>query len=171
MQQPPSPSSLSANPAVFEPYAPPAAPVPFPPAPEGALPGPAVALYSANQVALATFLGAPLGGAVVLALNERRLFRPRAAVIAIVLGVVASAALLGLAFLLPSGAPSGPIGLLPILVVRGIAQRRQRALVDAHVASGGKRASSWAAAGIGLACLAGILVCLFAIAVIVGLLT
>jgi hypothetical protein len=104
-------------------------------------------------------------------LNERRLGRPRAALIAVALGVLATAATLGLAFLLPDGAPSAPLGLLPLIVLRAIAQRRQRALVDAHIAAGGKPASSWAATGIGLACLVAVLVPVFVVAVIAGMLS
>jgi hypothetical protein len=170
MQPPPVPPSPSAHPAVFQPYAPPAAaPAPFAPPTDGALPGPAVALYTPNQVALAAFLGTALGGTVVLALNERRLGRQRAAVVSVLLGVLATVVILGLAFVLPKNFPGAPLGLLPLLVLRGIAQKRQRAFVDAHIAAGGKRASSWAAAGIGLLSVTAAFVPVFVIAVIVGI--
>jgi hypothetical protein len=77
----------------------------------------------------------------------------------------------GIAFALPEGTPSAPFGLVPILALRAIAQSRQRALVDAHVAAGGKRASTWAAAGIGVASLTAILVPVFVVAIIVGILS
>jgi hypothetical protein len=154
--------------ATFNPYLPPAAPGAFAPPQQGTLPGAAIPLYTANQVALAAFLGTPLGGAVVIASNERRLGRPRAALLALGLGVLALAALAGIALLLPDGVPSVGLGWLPVLAIRAIAQKRQRALVDAHLAAGGRRASSWAAAGIGLACLVAAAVSVFAIAIVFG---
>jgi hypothetical protein len=172
MQPPPLPPSPSANPAVFQPYAPPAAaPAPFVSTAEGTLPGPAVALYTPNQVALAAFLGTALGGSVVLAMNERRLGRRQAAVVSILLGLLATALTVGLAFVLPKNFPGAPMGLVPLLVLRGIAQKRQRAFVDAHIAAGGKRASTWAAAGIGLLSVVVVLVPVFVVAVIVGILS
>jgi hypothetical protein len=171
MQPPPVQPSPDAHPAVFQPYAPPAAP-PAPAVPAtGALPGPAVALYSPNQVALAAFLGTALGGSIVLALNERRLGRGRAALVSVLLGVLATAVTVGLAFVMPKGVPGAPLGLLPLIVLRGIAQQRQRVFVDAHIAAGGKRASSWAAAGIGLASIAVVFVPVMVVAVIVAMAT
>src|SRR5262249_29178774 len=131
-------------------------------APGGAtLPGAAIALYSANQVALATFFGTLLGGGVLLAINERRLGRAPAALWSIVLGALGSLALLGIAFVLPDNFPSPPLGIGSIVAMRAVAQQRQQALVQAHVVAGGKRGSSWVAVGVGLASLAAILVPLF----------
>jgi hypothetical protein len=138
---------------------------------DGALPGPAVALYTPNQVALAAFLGTALGGAIVLALNERRLGRQQAALVSVLLGLLATAVIVGLAFLLPKNFPGAPLGLLPLIALRGIAAQRQRAFVDAHIAAGGKRASSWAAAGIGLLTVVVIFVPVFVVALIVGMMS
>ena len=171
---PPHPSTQNDS-AVFQPYAPPGAlggrgqPHGFAPpvaAAPGMLPGAAVALYSANQVALATFLGTPLGGSVIMAINERRLGRPQAAVLAVVLGALASAVLVGIGFLLPDGAPTAPLGLVTVVGLRLIAHKRQHAIVDAHTIAGGKRGSGWAAAGIGIASAIVVLVPVFVIAVI-----
>ena len=138
-------------------------------APQGMLPGAAVPLYSANKVALATFLGTPLGGSVIMAINERRLGRSQAAVLIVLLGALASAALIGIGFLLPDGAPSAPLGLVTVVGLRLIAHKRQHAIVDAHTIAGGKTGSGWAAAGIGLASAVVVLVPVFVIALIVVL--
>ena len=53
------------------------------------------------------------------------------------------------------------LGFLPLVVARVISQHRQGALVAEHFGFGGKKGSSWAAAGIGLACLSLVLVVLF----------
>jgi hypothetical protein len=152
------------SPAGFSPYAPPA----FHAQP-GALPGAQVVLYSPTHVAIAAFFGTALGGAVVLAINERRLGRPQAATLAVILGVLASAALLGIGFLLPDNFPSAPLGLLPLIALRTIAQQRQGELVKAHAQAGGKMGSGWTAFGLGLACLAAVLVPCVVLAVIAGL--
>jgi len=127
----------------------------------GAAPGggsgpasPHVALFTPGHVMLATFLGTPLGGAAVLALNERRLGRSSAVTTTLFVGVVATALLLTLSFLLPDDLPVGQfLGLGVLLATGQIARHRQGALVNAHLAAGGKKASGWAAAGIGLAIL------------------
>src|SRR4051794_29739018 len=58
-------------------------------------------LYSANLVALAAFLGGPVGGSVVMAFNFVRLGRTAAAVGIVALGAVAAVGLVALAFVLP----------------------------------------------------------------------
>jgi len=160
-EMPPPPEGM---PNAFQPYAPPATPAdPRGSDARGSLPGAAVPLYSANQVALATFFGTVLGGSIVLALNERRLGRSQAALVAVALGVLGTLVVVGLAFVLPDGAPSAPFGLVSILALRAIAARRQQALFDQHVGFGGKRASSWAAFGLGLASLVVVFVPIFVI--------
>ena len=169
--------------AVFQPYAPPASyqgaapfPNPYaqvqaPPVVMPGLPGAHVSLFNPNLVGLATFLGSALGGAVILAINDHRLGRRHAAVVTVILGALASAITVGIGFAMPEGIPSAPIGIVPILIMRVIAQKRQGALVSAHIAAGGKQGSGWAVAGIGLASLAAVLIPAFVIAVIVAVIT
>jgi hypothetical protein len=154
-------------PAAFSPYAPPAT-APFGAAPAIGLPGANVVLYKPSHVALATFLGTPLGGSIVLALNERRLGRKQSAVIALLVGVVTAAALVGLAFALPKNVPGAPLGIAAIVAMRFWAQKRQAAVVSAHHTAGGKIGSAWAAAGIGLASLTAVMVPVFVIAFVVA---
>jgi len=165
---PPNAPGPPGLPAGFSPYAPPAS-APFEGPPAGALPGAHVVLYTPNQVTLATFLGAPLGGSILLAINERRLGRPQSAVVAVIVGVVAAVALVGLAFALPNNVPGAPLGLAPIIAMRLWAQKRQQAAVQAHAAAGGKIGATWAAAGIGVASLTAVLVPVFVIAVLVAI--
>jgi hypothetical protein len=172
MQSPSAPPDASIPlpprvPVAFSPYAPPAT-APFGGAPAIGLPGADVVLYTPNHVALATFLGTPLGGSIVLALNERRLGRGRSAVVALLVGVVTAAALIGIAFALPKDVPGAPLGLVPILAMRFWAQKRQAAVVSAHHTAGGKIGSAWAAAGIGLASLTAVMVPVFVIAFVVA---
>ncbi len=144
------------------PYAPP--PGPYLPAPPGfgAPPGPR--LHTANGVALATFLGAPLGGALVLADNERRLGRTGTAALTVVLGLVATALLIGVAFLLP--AIGSPIPIVSILVMRQLAIAR---LKTAPPAPPGLPLSAWLSAAAGAVALGFLAVVVVAGALVVTL--
>lgn len=127
----------------WSPYAPPQAPVPSP--------GPAGApVYTPNQIALATFVGSPFAGTVLLALNERRLGRARLALPTLLVGFFASAALVGIGAVLPDGVPTMPFALVGIFGMRGVAHLRQQALVAEHLARGGRKGSGWTAFGIGV---------------------
>ena len=118
-----------------------------------------VALYTSGQVVFATFLGTPLAGAILMALNENRLGKPRVAAGTVFVGVVASALLVTASFLLPDSVPGARfLGLGALFVIGAIARARQGESVRRHLASGGAKGSSWAAAGIGLAALVVILV-------------
>jgi hypothetical protein len=93
------PPPLDLSPARFD-VSPPPAPPSVPPRlvvapfPADVPPGGARArprLYSPAAILGATFFGGPLGGMLILALNYRTLRRPRAAVGAVLVGVLASA--------------------------------------------------------------------------------
>jgi hypothetical protein len=108
------------------------------------------ALYTPGHVGLATFLGTPFAGSVIMALNEHRVGRTGAAVKTALAGFVGTGLLLAVATLLPDGIPRFPISVGPLLLMMAIARGRQEAFVRQHHAMGGKRGSGWAAAGIGL---------------------
>jgi hypothetical protein len=135
---------------------PPGAPAELWPAPPEAS-GPPYRLYSPGHVALAAFLGGPIGAFVLLALNYKRLGRGAATAITALCGLVTVAALVALNLKLPESAPALLLG-LPVLLVLWLAARMlQGAAFDGHVRQGGEPASGWAAAGFGL--LGGILFC------------
>jgi hypothetical protein len=158
-------ASPTPPPGPVNPYAAPHASPQMGPAPPG------VALYTSGHVALAAFLGTALGGAIVLGINEHRLGRKHAVLPTIGLGVLASAALMGLAFVLPDSFPSAPLPLATVVALHAIARARQGAALHLHLGAGGKKASGWAAAGIGLLCLLIVLVPTVVIAVVIELLT
>lgn len=121
-----------------------------PPAPPVA-PGPkaGTVLYTPNQMVLATFLGAPLAGSILLAINEQRLGRPRGVLAALAVGFGLTALVVGLAFALPDNFPGLPLTLLGMGALRGIAQTKQAGEISRHLQWGGRKGSGWAAAGIG----------------------
>ena len=147
-------------PSAANPYLPPYTANPYAAPQAGPSPAPAfglplanrldAALYAPNLVGLATFLGSPFGGSVIMAINEHRVGRTRAAVKTVVAGFVGTGLLFALAALLPTGVPRFPFSLGPLLLMMFIARTRQDAFVRQHHARGGKRGSGWTAAGIGL---------------------
>ncbi|HEX2689673.1 MAG TPA: hypothetical protein VHN14_23810 [Kofleriaceae bacterium] len=107
-------------------------------------------MYSAGQVCLATFIGGPLGGGWLMALNYKRLGQPGKARVAVGLNVLAIVALTAIGFATPGWSMSG-LAIGSIFGMRALAKSLQGAAYDRHVQAGGSRGSSWRAAGIGLA--------------------
>jgi hypothetical protein len=126
------------------------------PAATGLPPAPGYALYPPNAATLATFLGGPIAGTVVLAKNYYRLGRPSAGRQALLWGVLATAALIGLGFALAGRSPGMLLALVPVVVVAQLAKTLQGEAFERHKQAGGPVASMWKAAGIGLVTLAGV---------------
>jgi hypothetical protein len=110
-------------------------------------------LYSPMAVGLATFLGAPVAGSVIMALNYRRLGKPASARSAVIYGVIATAALIALGFVLPPQMPTSAIAVASIIAMAQVAKTLQGEALDLHKSAGGRIASIWKAAGVGLASL------------------
>lgn len=122
----------------------------YPPPAAVAGPNAATVLYTPNQLVLATFLGAPIAGSILMAVNEQRLGRPKGVITSLAIGVALTAVVVGLAAILPDNFPGLPLGLLGMGAIRGVAQMKQAEAVARHLQWGGRKGSSWAAAGIGL---------------------
>ncbi len=114
---------------------------------------PSYPIYSPGQVAAATFLGSPIAGGWLLALNYKRLGEPRSARAALGLSVLALAALLAIAYVVPERAMSS-LGLIPVVVMYWIAKSLQDAGYQRHLARLGRTGSNWRVLGIALASLA-----------------
>jgi hypothetical protein len=114
------------------PYAPPESPIEPPPAPaEVRLFGPAV--IAAHAVLLA-----PLVGAILAAINHRRLGNAQALRRTLLLFVAPSALLLILAVAAPSGS-ARPLRYLFGIALAWMLFREHKPLVDKHLAAGGKK--------------------------------
>lgn len=129
----------------------------------------ATRLYTPGHVSLATFLGTPLAGSVIMAMNESRLGRKATALKTALLGIAGTIVLLIISFALPDNFPAFPINIGTLLLMGWIARSRQGATVARHIAAGGRPASGWAAAGIALLCLLVTIVPLFVIFVAIEL--
>jgi formate-dependent nitrite reductase membrane component NrfD len=62
-------------------------------------------LYWPGHIAWATFLGAPIAGCVLLALNYKRFGDATAATLALIVGLIGTVVLLAIAFVLPDNFP------------------------------------------------------------------
>jgi hypothetical protein len=148
--QPDPPLDRGFAPPPPPPYTPPGYPPP-PPFAAAAYPAPpGYRLYSVNAVALATFLGSPLAGAVVMAINYARLGRGGSARMAVVLGLIGTAAVFAIAFVLPDKVPNVVIWLPQLLGMQAIAKALQGPAIEDHARRDGRAASNWKAAGIGM---------------------
>lgn len=121
-------------------------------------------LYSPGAVGLATFIGSPIAGTAVMAINYRRLGRSGSATKAVVWGLVATAALLALSFALSSHATGLPLAIVPVVIMLQLARSLQGPTFDRHKAAGGPVASMWKAFGIGVVSLVAVLAICFSIA-------
>ena len=129
-------------------------------------PPPAYRLYTPGQVTLATFLGAPVAGSVLLASNARRLRSRSSPGLTVAFGVAGTLLLFALAYLLPDNVPSTVLPIGYTVAMYQVARQLQGFRVDSHLAAGGRKRSWWAAAGIGLAFMILVLLIAFAIALL-----
>ncbi len=116
---------------------------------------PAYKLFSPRQVVLATFLSNTLGGTVVLALNYWALGKARAAWVTLAVGTLITAVIMGVLLSLPErlgNAPTLVTHLAALSFIWGAAQVLQGDRFAQHLRQGGRRASTWGAAGIGVLC-------------------
>lgn len=111
---------------------------------------PSYQFYSPGAVALATLLGGPAGGFLVLILNYWSLRRWAAAWVTAAVGLLVCAALIPVLLRLPDKSPANCIGLPIILVLYAAALWLQGPHLKQHLLQGGERASLWKAAGWGL---------------------
>ena len=111
-------------------------------------------LYSVWAVVLATFLGSPLAGGVLLSMNCRRLSQPRAIRDIFLWTGLLTVGSLFLSRLLPQEQRMLEALLvgLQVFVMYFLATRLQGRALALHIQQGGELASYWSAIVIGIAC-------------------
>jgi hypothetical protein len=136
-------------------------PLPFPPhwPQQGGAQKP---LYAVGHIATATFLGSPLAGCILMALNYRRL-DPDKSVLTIILGILATGILLAFVFVLPDNFPNAVLPAAYTGAMAWVAEMKQGPAIRTATAAGEPKASHWRAIGIGLATLISLMLVLFAI--------
>ncbi len=115
-------------------------------------------LYSPQQIGVAAFIGTPLPACWMLAQNYMALAQRSQARGALIWGVLGTAALLAIAFILPEKFPKTIVPLAYSFALRELAKQRQGADFKAHLVAGGLRQSNWRVAGVAFAGLALVLV-------------
>jgi hypothetical protein len=111
---------------------------------------PAHKLYDVGAVGVATLLGTPVAGSILMALNYRRLGKTRAAVMTFLAGIGVTVFDIAAFFFLP-GAWRWALPLVGVLTTFYFAIKVQGPLVKQHVSQGGKRGSLLIALGLGAA--------------------
>lgn len=117
------------------------------------------ALHSTGSVALATLLGSPIAGAIVLAISLNRLNRKTAAWIVLVAGAMLTIFLMVISIFetLGNDIPSSVYVWPQIFGAWFVSRQLVGNAVDQQRQAGGQIASRWIAAGIGVLSLAGVL--------------
>lgn len=119
---------------------------PLPPPPKA----PPVTLYDAGTVGLATFLGSPFAGCVIMAMNFHRMGSSAAAVVTILLGLLATTAIIAAAAMLPNNAAALGLSVGGLVATFLIAKQTQGPVIELHRLAGGKIGSGWMAAAVAL---------------------
>jgi hypothetical protein len=118
-------------------------------------PPPSTALakvYTPQQVAIASFVGGPLGGCLLLASNYAALGRRSARTQAIVWGAVGTVLVLALGLALPKNFPCQALPAAYTISLYQFAKTRQGPEYEARLVAAGHQ-SHWKAFGIGMASL------------------
>lgn len=141
-------------------------PSPIPNAePEAQPPVPSYTLFDASAVTIATLLGAPVAGTILMAVNYRRLGKEVNAAVAFLIGLTVTILAIISGNVIPASALYA-VPLVLLLSMRSIAQTLQGPAVQQHVSSGGRLGSRWVAFGLGIGSLAILMVGLFILFVI-----
>ena len=105
-------------------------------------------LYHPGTIAAATAMGSPLAGAIIMALNYRRLGQPKAAWCTIMIGIILTILVIALGLTVFKSIPRQFIILTEGLGAYFICKVLQGQAFEQHMKSGGVRASGWGALGI-----------------------
>ena len=110
-------------------------------------------LFSVGQIVLATFLGAPIAGFLLLARNYQRLGNKAYARVSLLWGVVATAVLLTVTWYLPENFPNAALPVAYCIAMRVVVNYLQGATIETHLATGGMKGSWGRVIVVGLICL------------------
>ncbi len=116
-------------------------------------PTPPFKLFDSNSVGLATLIGGPVAGSLLMAINYRRLGFMGKAIAALVIGAIVT----GLAIMIGWNIPTSvtfPLALALLFATKWLAQSLQGPTVKYHLEQGGSLASRWTAFASGLGCMA-----------------
>ena len=127
-------------------------------------------LYSIGAVGIATFIGSPLAGALLLTRNLAALGRSSESGGIWGLAVAVFVALTALALILPESVPALPFTIAQLMWMTWLTQQRVGEQIRVHREQAGIFHSNWKAAGIGLLFGVVIFAIAFAVVLLLGLL-
>lgn len=117
-------------------------------------------LFSVGQIALATFIGMPIAGCLLLAQNYRYLGKARSAWQTLILGFVSTILLFFIAFLLPENFPNAVLPMAYTIGIRELVRYLQGDIITGQEAQGKK--GSWVVTvGVGIGCLVLVMALIF----------
>ena len=99
---------------------------------------------------MATALGSPIAGGILLASNYKRLDNPSSAFQVIAGTVVFTAVILVIAFIVPESTPNMPFLVVQMYGMWFLSKKLFESTIDSHQEAGGEMASMWHAAGVGI---------------------
>jgi hypothetical protein len=123
-------------------------------------PIPRFKLFDSNSVGLATFVGGPVAGSFLMALNYRRLGLKGKATSALIIGAIVTALAILIGWNLPSSV-NFPLALALLFATQRIARFLQGPAIQQHAQQGGSLASRWTAFASGLSFMAVLLTVAF----------
>lgn len=133
------------------------------PSPAETTVAPDARLFSPGQVAWATFMGNAITGGFLLALNYWKMQQSKKAVITILSALGITGLVFALAMALPQAACNG-LYVGQAVAARYLMNALQGSVFNKHLENGGKKASNWAAFGIGLGgmvVMIGVILCVY----------
>jgi len=126
---------------------------------------PKTRFYSRGQIAWASFLGGPIGGCLLLALNYRRLGDSTAANRVLLGGSIGAVLLCGVSCTIPEKTNTNVLVIVNVWSMFECARILQGKAYENWLANGGIKGSGWVATG------AGILGCILSVAAAVAVLS
>ena len=122
-------------------------------------------LFTVGQITTATALGAPIAGCFLIARNYRELGKVNEGRKALMWGVVSTLLILWLSMLLPQSFPNSALPVGYCFAMLQLTRRLQGAAISNHMATGGAKGSWGMTIGVGLACLAAIILLIFGLVI------
>lgn len=108
---------------------------------------PTYKLFDANAVTLATFLGSPFAGCLLMAINYHRLGHNARAVITLFVGIFLTVLLIFIGWTIKA---TIPIAMAMVFAARWSAEKLQGPAIQNHLNQGGLRFTRWTAFWIGI---------------------
>ncbi len=109
--------------------------------------------YTPRQISVACLLGSPLAASWLMASTYRGAGDRKKEQLSLILGIVATTALMGIGFVLPAHYSRTLLSVIVAIVVLEIAKRSLGPVIENRVASGASKGSWWMVVGVGVLCM------------------